>query len=53
MAVQIPLLAVLILGERLNGQQWLGLGVALAGMFTRPAVGTAAKEPSGFSLERR
>ena len=33
MAVQIPLLAVLILGERLNGQQWLGLGVALAGMF--------------------
>jgi drug/metabolite transporter (DMT)-like permease len=32
MAVQIPILAVVFLGERLNGRQALGLVIAIAGM---------------------
>jgi drug/metabolite transporter (DMT)-like permease len=33
MAVQIPILAVLFLGERLNGRQVIGLVVAIIGAF--------------------
>lgn len=33
MAVQIPLLAVVFLGERLTLRQWIGLGTVIAGVF--------------------